>query len=128
MNFHANNEMIKPQQELEQGAGVGAGVGAGAGAGPGLEQKHEDELEYELEDDLEDEGEEYNSSDKWRYSIYSAIMFLIISSPCAYITVNHLLGSLAKISSPTGCPTMIGLLVHTVVFTLIIRGMMELDI
>ena len=44
MNFHANDDKMKPI--------------------------HEDD---------------YESSDKWRYSLYSAIIFLIIYSPYAYI-------------------------------------------
>jgi|TARA_B000000557_G_C20502812_1_gene328704 hypothetical protein len=80
--------------------------------------KHESEYEYE-------DDEEY---DKWKYSIYSAIVFLIISSPYTYMLVNSMLGSLVSISKPTGCPTTVGLLLHAVVFMLIIRGMMELDI
>lgn len=88
-----------------------------------------DDVEYD--DDAEyDEADEYDYGyvDKWRYSIYSAIVFLIISSPYAYISVNTLLKKIVKISSTNGCPTLVGLLVHALVFTLIIRGMMELDI
>lgn len=72
--------------------------------------------------------EDYGSSDKWKYSIYSALIFLIISSPYTYLLVNKLLGSFTKISSPTGCPTLIGLFIHAAVFALVIRGVMELDI
>lgn len=76
---------------------------------------HQDDIDYEY-------------VDKWRYSIYSALVFLIIASPYTYKFVNGLLGSLVNISSPIGCPTLMGLLVHALVFALIIRGMMELDI
>ena len=82
-------------------------------------------MNFHANDEPEDD---YESSDKWRYSLYSAIIFLIISSPYAYITVSRLLGPLVSVSSPAGCPTVIGLLIHTGVFLLIIRGMMELDI
>lgn len=79
------------------------------------------ESKYETEDD-------YDSSDKWRYSFYSAIVFLFISCPYTYIAVNKLLGTFAKVSTPTGSPTAFGLLFHAIMFALIIRGMMELDI
>ena len=82
--------------------------------------------EEDHEEDYEDEY--YNSSDKWRYSIYSALVFLIISSPYTYTLVNKLVGKFVKISSPSGCPTSTGVFVHAIVFALIIRGMMELDI
>tara|TARA_A100001011_G_scaffold357319_1_gene402070 strand:- start:5072 stop:5383 length:312 start_codon:yes stop_codon:yes gene_type:complete len=83
-----------------------------------------DKSEY---DDNEDDYE-YGSTDKWRYSVYSALVFLLISNPYAYILVNKLLGNFVKISSPNGCPTMTGLFIHAVVFAVIIRVMMELDI
>lgn len=82
----------------------------------------------ESEIDEEDYEDDYGSSDKWRYSIYSAIVFLIISSPYTYLLIDKLIGSFAKVSSPTGCPTLVGLFIHTAVFALIIRGMMELEI
>jgi hypothetical protein len=92
--------------------------------------EYDDDTEYDDEEDEYDYDDEddYGYLDKWRYSIYSAIVFLIISSPYAYISVNVLLKKIVKISSANGCPTLVGLLVHAVVFMLIIRGMMELDI
>ena len=95
--------------------------------------EHEDEYEYEYDDDEyydndEEEYEEYGSEDKWKYSLYSAIVFLLISSPYTYMLMNNILGSFVSISSSSGCPTMVGLLLHAIVFMLIIRGMMELDI
>uniref|UniRef100_A0A6C0KYC5 Uncharacterized protein n=1 Tax=viral metagenome TaxID=1070528 RepID=A0A6C0KYC5_9ZZZZ len=71
---------------------------------------------------------DYGTADKWRYSIYSALVFLLISNPYTYILVNKLLGNFVKISSSNGCPTMAGLFIHAVVFAVIIRVMMELDI
>ena len=49
-------------------------------------------------------------------ALYAAIAFFIISSPVVYRVVQSLLGSIAPIASPTGCPTLFGMLVHTVVF------------
>ena len=95
--------------------------------------KNESEYDYEYDDeeyddDDEEEYEEYGSEDKWKYSLYSAIVFLLISSPYTYMLMNNILGSLVSISSSSGCPTIVGLLLHAIVFMLIIRGMMELDI
>ena len=59
-------------------------------------QEHEHNQEGTNEEDYEDD---YGSSDKWKYSIYSALIFLIISSPYTYLLVNKLLGSFTKISS-----------------------------
>lgn len=95
--------------------------------------KNESEYDYEYDDeeyddDDEEEYEEYGSEDKWKYSLYSAIVFLLISSPYTYMLMNNILSSFVSISSSSGCPTMVGLLLHAIVFMLIIRGMMELDI
>lgn len=86
-----------------------------------------DDDEYD-DDEYDDDEEDYGSEDKWKYSLYSAIIFLLISSPYTYMLVNSLLGSVVTVSSSAGCPTIVGLLLHALVFMLIIRGMMELDI
>jgi hypothetical protein len=94
-------------------------------------ENNNEEPEYEDEDEDEDEEyyeDDYIYKDKWRYSFYSTLAFLIISSPYTYMLVNKLLGEFVKVSSANGCPTMMGLLIHAVVFALIIRSMMELDI
>ena len=67
-----------------------------------------------------------NNADKWRYTLMTTVLFLIIVNPYTYKLVQGLLGGLCKIADPkTGCPTMCGILVHTVVFTLILRYLME---
>jgi hypothetical protein len=86
-----------------------------------------DDDEYD-DDEYHDDEEDYGSEDKWKYSLYSAIVFLLISSPYTYMLMNSLFGSVVAVSSSAGCPTIVGLLLHALVFMLIIRGMMELDI
>jgi hypothetical protein len=85
-----------------------------------------EETEYEEEEEYYED--DYISADKWRYSVYSAIVFVLISNQYTYILVNKLIGKNIKVSSTNGCPTMAGLFIHAAVFALIIRGMMELDI
>ena len=64
-----------------------------------------------------------SSWDKWRYSLYSAIIFLLISLPITYKITNSIgLRTLRK----AGCPSWIGIFVHTVVFLLLIRLAMHL--
>jgi hypothetical protein len=64
-------------------------------------------------------------ADKWRYSIYSAILFVIVSLPVTYkLTSNLYAGILTK----SGCPSIIGVLLHATVFLVIIRLMMNFDI
>lgn len=66
--------------------------------------------------------------DKWRYTLYTTLLFLIVVNPFTYRLVNSLLGSITKIADNTGCPTTKGMLIHAVVFTLLLRGVMELPI
>mgnify|MGYP001180121750 CR=1 FL=1 len=69
-----------------------------------------------------------SGNDKWRYTLYTTILFLIIVNPMTYKLVNMLLGSLVKICDSKGCPTYAGILIHAIVFTFLLRYMMDLDI
>lgn len=75
-----------------------------------------------------EENKELKSEQKWRYTLYTTIIFLIVANPLTYKLVNYLLGFLLKISDSSGCPTTVGFLVHAVVFTLLLRYLMELKI
>lgn len=76
----------------------------------------------------EEENDDYENIDKWRYSIYTAIVFLLIANPLTYRLVNKILQTFVITADKYGSPTMSGLLIHASVFTLIIRIMMEMDI
>lgn len=69
-----------------------------------------------------------SGADKWRYTIYTTILFLIIVCPLTYKIVNYILGSLVKICDKKGCPTYAGIFIHAIVFTLLLRCLMDLDI
>ena len=49
------------------------------------------------------------------------ILFALVSSPFAYKTVNMVVGKVLKVSESNGCPTMEGLIVHTIVFGLLLH-------
>lgn len=50
-------------------------------------------------------------------ALIAGLMFFIISNPMVYKIVDGLLGdTLGRISSPSGCPTTWGLIVHSGVF------------
>ena len=67
--------------------------------------------------------------DKWRYTLYTTVIFLIVVSPYTYKLTNQLFSKLlGPVASSVGCPTTIGIILHAVVFTLILRYVMELDI
>lgn len=69
---------------------------------------------------------EPTQADKARYSFYSALVFLILASPIAYKLVDQLLGSIVRIANPAGCPTTAGLVLHSIVFGIIVYGMMNI--
>jgi hypothetical protein len=58
---------------------------------------------------------------KWLYTLYTTLIFILVSNPMTYKLVNSILGN---VSDKNGCPTAFGLFVHTVVFTLILRLIM----
>lgn len=64
---------------------------------------------------------------KVKFTLISAAIFLLISSPLMYNIVESLLGRLVTVSVK-GCPTTLGLLLHTVVFALISYGIMNLNL
>ncbi len=57
-------------------------------------------------------------------SIISGLTFFIVANPETFRVVRRILGS--WISTPTGCPSTLGLLVHTLVFILVVWGMMNI--
>lgn len=57
-------------------------------------------------------------------SIMSALIFFIIANPDTFRLMRRILGS--WVSGPTGCPTMKGLILHTLVFLLVSWGLMNI--
>ena len=57
-------------------------------------------------------------------SLMAALTFFIIASPETFRIMRRLLGK--WVSSPTGCPTSSGLILHTVVFMLVTWGLMNI--
>lgn len=57
-------------------------------------------------------------------SIISGLVFFIVANPETFRIVRAILGS--WIATPTGCPSTLGLLVHTLVFILVVWGMMNI--
>ena len=60
-------------------------------------------------------------------TLQAVLLFFIIANPFTYRLTNSLLGGLVgRLSDPSGCPTSTGLIVHSVVFGLIVYGLMLL--
>ena len=75
------------------------------------------------------ESKTVTSNDKWRYTLYTTLVFVLVSIPCTYQTTNKLLGGLfGSLANSVGCPTTLGLGLHAVVFTLVVRYMMDMDL
>ena len=69
------------------------------------------------------------SLDKWRYTLYTTVVLLILFNPWMYKIMNKLLSRfVGAISNKDGCPTMLGFGIHTLVFTLILRALMDMRI
>jgi hypothetical protein len=68
------------------------------------------------------------SSQKWQISIFSAFIFLLVVNPYTYNLTNSLLSGFIGPITKNGCPTTVGLLLHTVVYTLLVRYSMDLNL
>ena len=70
-----------------------------------------------------------SSYKKWQISIFSAFIFILVINPYTYIFTQNVLGGLlGKIADRYGCPTTRGLVVHTLVYILLVRGSMNLKL
>jgi hypothetical protein len=59
---------------------------------------------------------------KVKYSLYSALIFFLVANPATFRVVNSLIPGVAV----NGCPTAMGLLLHTIVFFFALVGIMML--
>ena len=59
---------------------------------------------------------------KVKYSLYSALIFFLVANPATFRVVNSVIPGVAV----NGCPTALGLLLHTFVFFLALVGIMML--
>lgn len=59
---------------------------------------------------------------KLKYSLYSALAFFLVANPVTFKFVNSLIAGVAV----NGCPTAFGFMLHTVVFFVVLYGLMSL--
>jgi len=70
-----------------------------------------------------------SSSAKWRITLFSAFLFLLVVNPYTYKLTDKLLGGLVgKLAEGNGCPTSVGLFIHTIVYILLVRGSMDIHL
>lgn len=60
---------------------------------------------------------------KFMISLMSAVLFFVVANPQTFLVVKGLLGD--AIANSAGCPTTVGLLVHSLVFLLITWALMN---
>lgn len=63
---------------------------------------------------------------KWQITLFSALIFIVVVSPYTFKLTQRLLGGILGKIETNGCPTKVGLLLHTFVYILLVRGSMEL--
>jgi hypothetical protein len=61
---------------------------------------------------------------KFKYSLYTALLFFLLGSPTSFRVSNRLFGG--SVSSSGGCPTAVGFALHTFVFLVALYGLMSL--
>ena len=70
-----------------------------------------------------------SSYKKWQISIFSAFIFVLVIHPYTYKFTQKVFGVfLGKIAEVNGCPTTRGLILHTLVYILLVRGSMDLKL
>lgn len=69
-----------------------------------------------------------SSSQKWQITFFSALIFLLIVNPFTYNLTNCLFSGILGPIAINGCPTTVGLLLHTVVYILVVRYSMDLNL
>jgi hypothetical protein len=69
-----------------------------------------------------------SSSEKWNITLFSAVIFLLVVNPYTYKLTQSLFGNILGSIAINGCPTMVGLALHTIVYILFVRYSMELHL
>ena len=65
--------------------------------------------------------------DKWLYTLYTSLVLIVVFNPWTYKLTNRLLYSLTGPLAKNGCPTWLGFAIHVIVFTLVVRGLMDIS-
>ena len=68
------------------------------------------------------------SSEKWNISLFSLIIFIIVVNPFTYVLTNSIFKPLFGPLVINGCPTTVGILIHSIVYFLLVRFSMDLKL
>jgi len=69
-----------------------------------------------------------SSSEKWNISLFSLVIFLIVVNPFTYSLTNSILKPLVGPLVVNGCPTTLGIFIHSIVYLLLVRFSMDLNL
>jgi len=61
---------------------------------------------------------------KAKYSFYSALVFFLVANPETYKILQKIIGGFITVANPSGCPTPVGLFIHTLLFFIVIFALM----
>jgi len=61
---------------------------------------------------------------KAKYAFYSTLVFFLIANPETYKLMQRFVGSFFTVASDTGCPSTYGFFFHTLLFFLVLWGLM----
>lgn len=61
---------------------------------------------------------------KAKFSFYSTLVFFLIANPETYKLMERIFGSFVHIASEGGCPTPMGFFLHSLLFFLVLWGIM----
>jgi hypothetical protein len=67
------------------------------------------------------------TNQKLMATLLSILIFIIVSLPFTYKLTNSLLGGISPLVDSSGCPTLFGILFHSIVFGIIIFILMGIN-
>jgi hypothetical protein len=70
----------------------------------------------------------YDNFSKWKYSFYSLIAFYCVINPYSYKLLDTIFEKNIKILNKSGIPTFSGIILSGIIFMLIIRTLMDMNI
>jgi hypothetical protein len=69
-----------------------------------------------------------SSTEKWNISLFSVVIFILVANPYTFRLTNRLLGPILGKIAVDGCPTTLGLVLHSIVYLLVVRYSMDLNL
>jgi hypothetical protein len=64
---------------------------------------------------------ELTEADKWSISFFSALLFILISSPFMFKLTGYIFSAIGLTIQDDGCPNCAGIIIHGIVFAILIK-------